>query len=178
MLNFNNRRQVERKLKDRCRADRARIQIGRISNFGLLEMSRQRLRESSIKWEINLTNDSFAFKILKIIEEKTVISKGKFVDVYINEKTINFISDHLSKTLAYLQKKLKIKIEFKKNDLLIIPEYIIEIKNKSKKIIEKIEKLNPIIEEEKKDKIFKKNKIIKKPKRIFNKRKKYFRKKN
>ena len=178
MLSFNNRRQVERRLKDRCRADRARIQIGRISNFGLLEMSRQRLRESSIKWEINLTNESFAFKILKIIEEKTVTSKGKFIDVYINEKTINFISDHLSKTLNYLQKKLKIKIEFKKNDLLIIPEYIIEIKNKSKKIIEKIEKLNPIIEEEKKDKIFKKNKIIKKPKRIFNKRKKYFRKKN
>jgi len=178
MLSFNNRRQVEKRLKDRCRADRARIQIGRISNFGLLEMSRQRLRESSIKWEINLTNESFAFKILKIIEEKTVTSKGKFIDVYINEKTINFISDHLSKTLNYLQKKLKIKIEFKKNDLLIIPEYIIEIKNKSKKIIEKIEKLNPIIEEEKKDKIFKKNKIIKKPKRIFNKRKKYFRKKN
>ena len=41
---------VERKLKDRCRNDRARIQIGRISNFGLLEMSRQRLRESAIKF--------------------------------------------------------------------------------------------------------------------------------
>ena len=45
MLNFNNRRQVERKLKEKCRNDGARIQIGRISNFGLLEMSRQRLRK-------------------------------------------------------------------------------------------------------------------------------------
>ena len=45
MLNYGNRKQVERKLKEKCRNDRARIQIGRISNFGLLEMSRQRLRE-------------------------------------------------------------------------------------------------------------------------------------
>ena len=52
MLNFNNRRQVERRLKEKCRNDRARIQIGRISNFGLLEMSRQRLRESAIKWKV------------------------------------------------------------------------------------------------------------------------------
>ena len=45
MLSFNNRRLVERRLKEKCRSDRARIQIGRISNFGLLEMSRQRLRK-------------------------------------------------------------------------------------------------------------------------------------
>ena len=51
MLSFGNRRLVERKLKEKCRADRARIQIGRISNFGLLEMSRQRLRESAVKVE-------------------------------------------------------------------------------------------------------------------------------
>ncbi|MDA7835727.1 Rne/Rng family ribonuclease, partial [Candidatus Pelagibacter sp.] len=44
MLSFGNRRLVERKLKEKCRTDRARIQIGRISTFGLLEMSRQRLR--------------------------------------------------------------------------------------------------------------------------------------
>ena len=49
MLSFGNRRLVEKKLKERCRTDRARIQIGRISNFGLLEMSRQRLRESAVK---------------------------------------------------------------------------------------------------------------------------------
>ena len=53
MLNYSNKRLVERKLKDRCRSDRARIQIGRISNFGLLEMSRQRLRESNVKWNLN-----------------------------------------------------------------------------------------------------------------------------
>ena len=54
MMNFGNRRLIERKLKEKCRNDRARIQIGRISSFGLLEMSRQRLRESSVKWQISL----------------------------------------------------------------------------------------------------------------------------
>ena len=75
MLSFGNRRLVERKLKEKCRTDRARIQIGRISNFGLLEMSRQRLRESSVKWEIALTNESFALKILKLVEIKSVYLK-------------------------------------------------------------------------------------------------------
>ena len=48
MINFHNRRNVERRLRDKLKDDRARIQFGRISNFGLLEMTRQRLRESSV----------------------------------------------------------------------------------------------------------------------------------
>ena len=79
MLSYGNRKLVERRLKEKCRADRARIQIGRISNFGLLEMSRQRLRESAVKWKINLTDESFALKILKLVELKTVINKAKYV---------------------------------------------------------------------------------------------------
>ena len=55
MLNFYNKRMVEKKMRECVRRDRARIQIGRISNFGLLEMTRQRLREGSIKWETNLS---------------------------------------------------------------------------------------------------------------------------
>ena len=54
MMNFYNRRIVEKKMRESIRKDRARIQIGRISNFGLLEMTRQRLREGSIKWETQL----------------------------------------------------------------------------------------------------------------------------
>ena len=77
MLNFNNRKQVERKLKEKCRSDRARIQIGRISNFGLLEMSRQRLRESNVKWQITLTNESLSLKIIKLVELKSIENKSK-----------------------------------------------------------------------------------------------------
>ena len=54
MLSYGNRRLVERKIKEKCRTDRARIQIGRISNFGLLEMSRQRLKRKCCKVESNI----------------------------------------------------------------------------------------------------------------------------
>ncbi len=63
MMNFFNRKLVEKKMRDSIRKDRARIQVGRISTFGLLEMTRQRLREGSIKWETNLSLESFALKI-------------------------------------------------------------------------------------------------------------------
>ena len=57
-----NKKMVERKLRGKLRDDRARIQFGRINNFGLLEMTRQRLRESSVRWNMTLSLDSFALK--------------------------------------------------------------------------------------------------------------------
>jgi ribonuclease E len=72
---------LKEELKEKCRSDRARIQIGRISNFGLLEMSRQRLRESAVKWKVTLTDESFAQKLLKLVELKAVLNKAKFVEL-------------------------------------------------------------------------------------------------
>ena len=94
MLNYGNRRLVEKKLKEKCRADRARIQIGRISNFGLLEMSRQRLRESAIKWKVSLTDESFAQKLLKIVELRAIINKAKFVELKVCKKISDFLKVH------------------------------------------------------------------------------------
>ena len=139
MLSFGNRRLVERRLKEKCRSDRARIQIGRISNFGLLEMSRQRLRESAIKWKVNLTDESFALKILKLVELKAVINKAKFVDLKVCEKISNFLKENFIDDLTYFEKKNKIKIDIISDNSLIIPEYIINVKNRSKKTIEIIE---------------------------------------
>ena len=141
MLSFNNRKQVERKLKERCRNDRARIQIGRISNFGLLEMSRQRLRESNIKWSIRLTNETLALKIIKLIEIKTLETNSKEVNVNINEKILNFIETHFAEDLNYFKKKNKIKINFNIDQNLSLQDYTIEFLLKSGKVIEKIEKL-------------------------------------
>ncbi len=139
MLSYGNRKLVERKLKEKCRADRARIQIGRISNFGLLEMSRQRLRESAVKWKINLTDESFALKILKLVELKTVINKAKYVTLKVCEKISNFLKENFIEDLKYFEKKNKMKIDIITDNNLIIPEYIIDLKNKSKKTLEIIE---------------------------------------
>ena len=62
MENYSNRRLVEKKLKESLRTDKARVQVGKISSFGLLEMTRQRLRESSIQWRTILSVESFSQK--------------------------------------------------------------------------------------------------------------------
>ncbi len=176
MLNFGNRKQVEKKLKEKCRNDRARIQIGRISNFGLLEMSRQRLRESSVKWSINLTNESFALKILKMIEIKSIESNAKIIDIQINEKVLKFIEDNFKADINYFQKKNKVKLNISALPDLNISEYFIEFKSKSKKVLEKIEKLENL-EKINKDAKNLKTSFKQSKKRNF-KKKKYFKKKN
>jgi ribonuclease E len=152
MLSFGNRRLVERKLKEKCRSDRARIQIGRISNFGLLEMSRQRLRESAVKWKVTLTDESFALKILKLVEVKAVLAKAKFVELKICEKISDFMKENFIDDLKYFEDKNKIKIDIIADNTLIIPEYIIDLQSKTKKTIEVvkyIEKLKNLEEQEK-----------------------------
>ncbi|WP_415321348.1 Rne/Rng family ribonuclease [Candidatus Pelagibacter sp. Uisw_092] len=153
MLSFGNRRLVERKLKEKCRTDRARIQIGRISTFGLLEMSRQRLRESAVKWKVSLTDEFFAMKILKLVEVKAVLTKAKFVELKICEKISDFIKINFIEDLKYFEEKNLIKIDIIADNTLIIPEYIIDLQNKTKKIIETVEHIEKLknLEEQKKE---------------------------
>jgi len=141
MHSFGNRRLIERKLKEKCRSDRARIQIGRISSFGLLEMSRQRLRESAVKWDITLTSESFALKLLKTVELKSITNKSKIVSILVSKKINNFIKDNFSEDIKYFEKKNKIKIEITSDNSLIVTDHVIKFQNKSKKIIDKIESL-------------------------------------
>ena len=145
MMNFYNRRTVEKKMRESIRKDRARIQIGKISNFGLLEMTRQRLREGSIKWETQLSLGSFSQKILKKIQHVAFGDKVKIVKSYVPEKVKLYIEKNLLEELKYFQKKYSFKVEILSNKELIIPEYKIELLNKSKKLINKIEHLENII---------------------------------
>jgi ribonuclease E len=179
MLSFGNRRLVEKKLKEKCRTDRAKIQIGRISNFGLLEMSRQRLRESAIKWKVTLTDESFAQKLLKTVELNAVINKAKFVELRVCEKISDFLKENFVDDLTYFEKKNKMTIDIVSDTALIIPEYIINVQNKSKKTIELIEhfeKLKNLEIQIKEDKIIDKKEAKKFYKKPF-KKKPYFKKK-
>jgi ribonuclease E len=179
MLSYGNRRLVERKLKEKCRTDRARIQIGRISNFGLLEMSRQRLRESAIKWKVTLTDESFAQKLLKTVELKAVINKAKFVELRVCEKISDFLKENFVDDLTYFEKKNKMTIDIVSDPSLIIPEYIINIQNKTKKTIELIEhyeKLKNLEIQIKEEKAIEKKENKKFSKKLF-KKKPYFKKK-
>ena len=145
MLNFFNRRTVERKMKESIRKDRARIQIGKISNFGLLEMTRQRLRGGSIKWETQLSLSSFSQKILKKIKYLAFTDKVKIIKSYVPEKVKLFIEHNLVDELKYFQKKYSIVIEILSDQKLLLPEYKIDLLNKSKKIIHSTENINNTI---------------------------------
>jgi len=144
MINFYNRKMVEKKLRDKLKDDRARIQFGRISNFGLLEMTRQRLRESSIKWNMVLSLDSFSQKIVKKAEELSFSNKAKIVNIEISEKVKIYIEKYLKKEIEYFTKKHKFEINLLSNKNLIIPEYKIDLLNKNKKVIKKVYNIEDI----------------------------------
>mgnify|MGYP001429370603 FL=1 len=146
MINFHNRRLVERKIREKLKSDRARIQTGRISNFGLMEMTRQRLRESFIKWETNLSLESFGLKMIKKIEMLAFSKKTKIAMAYIPDKVAIYLKNDLKKELLFFEKKYKFKINIMPDSNLIIPEYRIHLLNKNKKIIEKIENVKNIVD--------------------------------
>lgn len=144
MMNFYNKKIVERKLRGKLKDDRAKIQFGRIGNFGLLEMSRQRLRESSVKWSMILSLDSFALKIVKKGEELAFSNKAKIANIYVPLKVKTYIEKNFEKEINHFKKKYKLEFNIIADDSQIIPEYKIDLLNKNKKIIKKIEHVNNI----------------------------------
>ena len=153
MMNFFNRRLVEKKMREAIRKDRARIQVGKISTFGLLEMTRQRLREGSIKWETNLSLESFALKLVKKSEMLSFTEKVKNINVQVPEKVKIYIEKILKKEIIYFEDKFKVKIDFLADSELIIPEYCINLLDKNKKLISKVENTNKIESLEKEIKV-------------------------
>ena len=109
-------------------------------------MTRQRLREGSIKWETQLSLDSFSQKILKKIQYLAFTDKTKFIKSYVPEKVKIFIEKNFDDELTYFQKKYSVKVDILPSSPFVIPEYSIELLNKSKKIIEKIENKKVIAE--------------------------------
>ncbi len=161
MMNFYNRRIVEKKMRESIRKDRARIQIGKISNFGLLEMTRQRLREGSIKWETQLSLSSFSQKILKKIQYLAFTNKVKIINTIVPDKVRIYIEKNLLNELKYFQKKYSFEVKILADNTFIIPEYKIELFTKSKKHISTIENINSIIQINKKKNNYTETKKVK-----------------
>jgi len=136
MENYSNKRLVERKLRESLKNDKARIQFGRISNFGLLEMTRQRLREGSINWEIQLTTDSFALKIIKLLEEKAFSDdKIKIIEVNLSKKIIDILNNTYSTELNFFKDKYKFKIDLISNPEFLSQEFLFGFYDNKKNLI-------------------------------------------
>tara|TARA_B110000263_G_C15195728_1_gene458231 strand:- start:82 stop:1002 length:921 start_codon:yes stop_codon:yes gene_type:complete len=166
MMNFYNRRMVEKKMRECIKKDRARVQIGKISNFGLLEMTRQRLREGSLIWESNLSMESYALKIVKKVEMLAFTNKVKSINAFIPEKIKIYIEKVLQEEINYFQKKYKYQINFIGDPELIVPEYKINLLNKNKKIEKTVENINKIKVNEEVKKVVQKKKEPKKRAKI------------
>ena len=173
MFGFHNKRTVERKLREKLKDDRARVQFGRIGNFGLLEMTRQRIRESSVRWNMVLSLDSFSLKIMKKGEELAFSDKAKIVNINVPSKVKTYIEENLAKELNHFKNKYKLDFNIISDNSLIIPEYKIELLNKNKKIINKIENIEKIKDISLKENYTKKNFINKKNNKNFKMRGKF-----
>ena len=129
---------VEKKVKDCISLDRARIQIGRISSFGLLEMSRQRLRPGMIESTTTpcsfchgtgttRSDESLALQILRDLEKEGAASKNKDnVVVKAPVQTTNFLINNKRDHLLIIESRYQIKIELHADVNLISPHYSIE----------------------------------------------------
>jgi len=134
MENHRNQAKVERALKDAMRTDRARIQIGRISPFGLLEMSRQRLRPSlqEIHTEpcphcagtgIRRSADTTALHTLRIIEEEAMRKRNTEITMHVPTEVALFILNQKRDMLARIETDYELKVYLESDDTLIPPDY-------------------------------------------------------
>ena len=112
MYEMRNNRQVERKMKELLKKDRARVQVSRISQFGLLEMSRQRLRQSFIQWKTELSNESMALRILYKIRETIINKKFKNIEIRLNSSISKFLLNNCQSEIDEIKDVSKVTLSF------------------------------------------------------------------
>ncbi len=129
-----NKSAIERKLKDSLRYDRARIQVGSISHFGLLEMSRQRLRPSLAEsvsqtcpncagtGRIRSINSS-ALQILRVVEEEAGTHHGQDMTIYVHPEVALYILNQKRASLASLEAQFKVAILIEADATLMPPDF-------------------------------------------------------
>jgi ribonuclease E len=128
---------VEKRLKDRLKTDRARIQVGRISGFGLLEMSRQRLRPGMLEATTQpcahchgtglvRSDDNLALNILRQLEEEGVRRRTREVLLKAPVGIVNFLVNSKREHVAQIESRYGMSIRIEADPFLISPDFSIE----------------------------------------------------
>ena len=128
---------VEKRMKDGLKNDRARIQVGRISSFGLMEMSRQRLRPGMLEAStqpcphchgtgITRSNDSMSLAILRELEEEGVKGRSKEVLVTAPVNVANYLLNAKREHIGIVEGRFGLSIRVESDPTLISPEYRVE----------------------------------------------------
>ncbi len=146
MEDYKNRNTIERKLKEAFKQDRARIQIGEISSFGLLELSRQRLRLSVSETTTEVCNfcggvgriqssEVTSMQILREAEDSLVKSNQNEISISIHSCISTYILNNKKQNIFDIEKRHKAKIIFITDNNLTISDYKLE-NNEDRKIVD------------------------------------------
>ena len=137
MENQRNQREVETRLRDALRYDRARVQMGKISRFGLMELSRQRLRPSLGEGS-NITcprcngtghirgTESTALHILRIIQEEAMKENSAAVHAQVPVDVATFLLNEKRADIHSIEARLKVNVVLIPNTHLETPNYRVE----------------------------------------------------
>ena len=128
---------VEKRLKDKLKTDRARIQIGRISGFGLLEMSRQRLRPGMLESTTQQcphchgtglirSDDSAALQVLRALEEEGTRKRSKEVLLKAPVGIINYLINNKREHIALIEARYGMAVRMEADPAMVSPDYSIE----------------------------------------------------
>jgi ribonuclease E len=157
-----NNAQVERRLKEALKNDRARIQIGRISTFGLLEMSRQRLHPSLVEASTEAcahchgtgrvrSVESTALHVLRMAEEEIARSFSPGVTIFVPTAVALFMLNHKRRAIEEMEQRRGVRVYLQADDELTPPEYRLDrIKqlNPGEEVQPRAAQSAPIVEEE------------------------------
>ena len=144
---------VEKRFKERLKTDRARIQVGRISGFGLLEMSRQRLRPGMLEASTQpcpschgtgliRSDDSVGLTILRQLEEEGVRRRSREVLVKAPVSIINFLMNMKREHIAQIEARYGMAVRLEADPFMISPDFTIE---KFKTATRKVEATGPVV---------------------------------
>jgi ribonuclease E len=128
---------VEKRMKDKLKTDRARIQVGRISGFGLMEMSRQRLRPGMIEATTQpcpachgtgliRSDDNLALSILRQVEEEGTRRRTREVLVRCPVGITNFLMNQKREHIAQIETRYGMSVRIEGDPTLISPDFSIE----------------------------------------------------
>ena len=134
MTPVRHQREVENRMRDSVHQDRARIQLGRISRFGLLEMSRQRLRPSigetsqGVCPRCNGTGhvrgvESLALSILRLIEEEAIKENTQHVQAQVPVPVATYLLNEKRRSVMHVEKHHNVKVLIIPNPHMDTPQY-------------------------------------------------------
>jgi ribonuclease E len=134
MESGSNARNVERRLKESLKADRARIQLGKISAFGLLEMSRQRLRPSLLESSTLMCGhchgrgyvrsvESTTLHVLRAIEDEGMRDRADEITVHVASDVAMYLLNQKRQGLAEIEKRYNLRLIILGDDSLVSPNY-------------------------------------------------------